>query len=65
MILENPDLFVSDQEIDQKFYTLDTLGRSNLVKLLKNKFKRNKLSVIIKRQGEGYILINIQPLYIN
>jgi hypothetical protein len=65
MMLKNADLFVSDHEIDRRFYTIDILGRSNLVKLLKNKFKVNKLRAIIKRQGEGYILINIQPLYIN
>lgn len=65
MMLKNADLFVSDHEIDRRFYTIDILGRSNLVKLLKNKFKMNKLKAVIKRQGEGYILINIQPLYIN
>lgn len=65
LLLENPDLFVSDETINEKFYTQDTFGRSDLIKLLKNKFKLNNLEAIIKRQGEGYILINIRPLYIN
>lgn len=65
LMLENPDLFVSDATINEKFYTQDTFGRSDLIKLLKNKFKLNKLEAIIKRQGEGYILINIRPHYIN
>lgn len=65
LLLENSDLFVSDELIDTKFRTYDTLGRSDLVKLLKNKFKFNKLTAIIKRQGKGYILIKISPLYIN
>lgn len=65
LMLENPDLFISDETINDKFYTQDTFGRSDLIKLLKNKFKLNKLEAIIKRQGEGYILVNIHPLYIN
>lgn len=65
LMLENPDLFVSDETINEKFYTQDTFGRSDLIKLLKNKFKLNKLEATIKRQGEGYILIYIRPLYIN
>lgn len=65
MILENSDLFISDEAIDEKFYTEDTLGRSDLVKLLKKKFKLNELKVKLKKQGKGYILINIHPLYIN
>lgn len=65
LMFENPDLFVSDQTINEKFYTQDTFGRSDLIKLLKNKFKLNKLEAIIKRQGEGYILINIRSFYIN
>ncbi len=36
LILENPDLFVSDETINEKFYTYDTFGRSDLIKLLKN-----------------------------
>lgn len=65
LMLENSDLFVSDETINENFYTQDTFGRSDLIKLLKNKFKLNRLEAIIKRQGEGYILINIHPLYIN
>ncbi len=65
LMLENPDLFVSDETIDEKFYTEDILGRSDLIKLLKNKFKLNQLEAIIKKQGNGYFLINISPLYIN
>lgn len=65
VMLESLDLFISDRTIDEKFYTEDVLGRSDLVRLLKKKFKLNKLKAIIKRQGEGYILININSIYVN
>ena len=62
IILENADFFVSDNTLNEKFNLSDTLERSDLIKILKNKFKQNKLKIEIKRQGEGYILINIHPL---
>lgn len=62
LMLENQDLFVSDEIIKNNFYTQDIIEESQIVKLLKNKFKQNGLKAVIKRQGDGYILISIEYL---
>lgn len=61
-LLGNPHLFISDELMQEKFFTKDILDQSQIFKLLKNKFKQNGLKTTIKRQGDGYILLNIHYL---
>lgn len=61
-ILANPDLFISDEIMLEKFYAKDTFARSKLIQLLKDKFRSNCLQAVIERQGDGYILIEIKYL---
>lgn len=59
------DFYIDDVVMDENLYTHDTLGRSTFIKLLKKKFKKNGLIADIKRQGSGYILIDIKTRYTN
>lgn len=61
----NVDFYIDDVVMDKNLYTHDTLGRSTLIKLLKKKFKNNGLIADIRRQGSGYILIDIKTRYTN
>lgn len=62
LFIKNQDFFVSDILMDEKLYTKDNMERSQIVKLLKNKFKDNGIRATINRQGSGYILIHLQYL---
>lgn len=62
LMLTNPDLFISDETMQEKLFAKDIFDQSKIIQLLKNKFKRNGLQAVIERQGNGYILIAINYL---